>query len=234
MSPRVLNLQGLEIAYSLNFNSYLKNLVEFTYASWNLSSMFITETDSIKKLNPKQKVIRYMIGKSLRLLRSIKSLTEIGYWPEAEILVRAMVETEALLLYVLKDKTNKTANKWLNRKNPKERWDWTELTKELPTTFRTMYTNLSLYPHNHVLSTISYTHLSNGLVLLQRGPLGGNGHNEKAEQVLGFSALLNSALCEIGTSQFKLSKDWQEKHIEFEKMPYFLTIKERLQKKDKT
>jgi hypothetical protein len=41
------------------------------------------------------------VGKSLRLLRSVEKLAEIGYWPEAEILLRASLETESILIYIL-------------------------------------------------------------------------------------------------------------------------------------
>ncbi|HWY80061.1 MAG TPA: alpha/beta fold hydrolase [Candidatus Sulfotelmatobacter sp.] len=213
----------IEKVIQLNFRSHYTDLVNFSRASWSLSSSFLSSLGTIQKLSPKQRVVIFMIGKSMRLLSSIDTLVEIGYWPEAEILLRAILETQQLMLYILKDKTNERAKKWLNREKATERWDWKEITKEYGKTYETMYSNLSLYPHGHILSVQKYMRIKDGMLFVEKGslPLGIEPHGTRSKEVLGTAAMINAAMCEIGSSQFNLPNEWHTEHIQLEQMSFW-------------
>ena len=217
-----IDLDALEETYLLNFRSHKRDVLDFAQSSWNLSALFLSSLKKIEKLTPKQKVDIYMLGKSMRLLRTISKLVTRGYWPEGEILFRALFETQVLLSYILRDDTDKRAEAWLNRTRPKERWPMSEMLKEIGKSFGITYTNLSLYPHSHIISVINYIELhENGMFSVSQGPLGGDDNNIKAAQVLGSAAMTNASLCELATPYFTLPTAWQESHLELMGLPYF-------------
>lgn len=223
MKINQIDLGLYEHTYSLNFNSHFKDVAEFTRASWNLSKAFIDSITNISNASHNQTVAVLMVAKSQRLLRTINILTTSGYWPEAEIVLRAMFETQFLLAYVLQDKTGKRADKWFSRKDRKEKWPIAQLIgdKEI---YENFYSKLSLYPHSHVLSTYCYIQFTNdNKIKLERGPLGGDKNNKKAKDVLCIAAMMNAGICEISASQFSMSIDYINKHKQIMKMPYFLS-----------
>lgn len=217
-----IDLDAHEQAYYLNFLSHEKDLVDFTQSSWNLTSLFLFQLDGLKNLKPKQKVCIYMLGKSRRLLKTISTLVFLGYWPEAEILFRALFETHMLLAYILRDETDKRANTWLNRTKAKERWQMAEILKEIDGSFGVAYTNLSLYPHSHIISVMKYIEINEDSTFkISHGPLGGEENNLKAAKVLGSAAMTNAALCEMSVPYFNLPPSWQEAHIKLMELPHF-------------
>lgn len=217
-----IDLEALEDTYLLNFHSHKRNVLDFAQSSWNLSALFLSFLKKIKKITPKQKVCIYMLGKSMRLLRTISKLVTRGYWPEGEILYRGLFETQVLLSYILRDDTDKRAGVWLNRTRPKERWPMSEMLKELDKSFDITYTNLSLYPHSHIISVINYVDIhSDGAFSISQGPLGGDDNNIKAAWVLGSAAMINASMCELAAPHFNLPPAWQESHLELMALPYF-------------
>jgi hypothetical protein len=232
-----IDLDTYEKTYNLNFYSHEKEVVEFAVASWNLTSLFLSELHEIKPLSPKQKVCLYMLGKSMRLLRAVSKLVADGYWPEAEILFRAEFETQILLTYILRDETDGRAKKWLDRTNPKERWPMAEMLKDTHKSLETVYSNLSLYPHNHIISVINYIKIDGeGMLSIEKSSVGGKENNLKAAQLLGSTAMTNASMCEIAVPYFSLPSTWHETHIKLMQLAYFqrtvLTVKEFMSKEE--
>lgn len=217
-----IDLDAFEETYRLNFYNYEKDVMEFSQSSWNLTALFLSSLDGMKKLTPQQKVCIYMVGKSMRLLRSVSKLVSIGYWPEAEILFRALFETQVLLAYVLRDETGKRAKIWLDRRNAKERWPMAEMLKGGHKSLEIVYSNLSLYPHSHIISVIKYIEIDeNNMFSISHGPLGGEENKRKASQVLGSAAMTTSSICELSAPYFNLPSAWQDAHIKHMELPYF-------------
>jgi hypothetical protein len=156
------------------------------------------------------------------VLRAISILTSQGYWSEAEILFRALLETKVLLMYILEEKNNKRAGVWLKRSNPKERWPWSEISSNFKEIYGSAYEQLSLYPHNHPISVERYLDFEkDGSFMILKGPLGGDKNNNKARDLTGKSAMMVGAIAELTAHQFLSFPNWVKSHEEMMKMEYF-------------
>lgn len=232
---KVMDLDVVEVLYSLNFEGRFLDILEFTQASWNLTNTTLNLREGVKNLSYKQKVAFLILGKSKRLLRAIYKLIIIGYWPEASIIFRTLFEAQLLLIYTLEDKTNKRAHKWLTSKNPQERWPVKEQMKNYKNLFEGLYEEASLYTHNHVLSTPYYVQTSEKENILIEGPIGGGETNFKnAARILGDAAMMNASICEIASGFFSKTNEWNSAHKKIISMTFYKKqqkgVKKRLPK----
>lgn len=215
-----LDVNAYETCYSLNFHEHFKEVVDFSVASWNLSHIFLTVFSGVE-LTDRQRVCVLMVGKGRRLLRSIYKLTSDGYWPEAEIIFRALFEVQFLLIYILEDETGQRATEWLTRSKPTERWPVSELLNDF-VDLKKIYSNISLYPHSHVLSTAGYSkHSADNEFSMESSSLGGDENNNKAKNILGTAAMTNSSLMELAFTDSPDNESWEKAHLELRGMTYY-------------
>jgi hypothetical protein len=217
-----IDLEISEVTYRLNAYTTFEDAINFTQVAWSLTGSFLRSIKNFSVLTPKQKVCIFMLGKSKRLLRSIYKLIIDGYYPEALILNRTLFETQVLLTYVLEDKDQKRAEKWLSRKKPSERWPVSELMKENKSLFENFYSGASMYAHNHALASGHYIHFSENSFSIIDGPFGGGLERfQYAGNVLGHSAMMAGAICEMSRNQFDNMQDYDAAYKKLTELPYY-------------
>lgn len=219
-----LNMDVLEELCRLNLPSHFPEVAKFVKASWNIAESLKQHIGSLKitTVSPRQKVALFMIGKSQRLLRAIHKLVSSGMWPEAEIVVRTQLEAKALLNYVLEGTSQERAKEWLSNSDRKKYWPFKKLTKGGMAIFRSQYSDLSLYLHNHVLSSQGYIGFGDdGNFFMEVGPLGNGDSLQIASELLGNVAMMNGAICEMARYEFARSEKWEAEHESLMQLPYF-------------
>jgi hypothetical protein len=226
-----VNIEALELVYKLNFHNYCQDVINFTIASWNLANQALNEMSMQSKLTSKQKVAVYIMAKSMRLVRAAKMLIEVGDWTETLPLRRSQLELQYLLFYILQDKTNKKADKWLKMKN-KQSWPINELIKsheKLGDNVKNDYHHMSSLSHNHSNAFYAYLQFKkDGKFGIIHTPLGGKGNNEIAEYYLGEMANRNASFCEIAHVLSSLSAKWQKMHNDLQRLPYYKKITSKI------
>jgi len=227
-----LNIALVEETYRLNFDNKYKDLVFFVEVVWDLTHYLLNCFIDIKSPTPKQMVCSIVLCKSQRLLRTIYKLTSSGYWAEAEILHRSQFELQVLLFYILEDKTDVRANRWLGFNN-KQCWDMAELLKTSPKEFRNAYGRLCSYVHNHPTSTVKFADFIGKYIHLKTGPLGGKDTVASAYKLLSVTAMMQGGFLEIVSNYVGDREAWL---VEYEKLTgtvYYRTriliIQQRLQ-----
>ncbi len=232
-----VSMDALEELCRLNLEGHFPDVTDFCFASWNLSSLLTHSVGKLKldKLSVRQKVSILFIGKSQRLLRSIFKLVSLGMWPEAEIILRILLEAKVLLMYILENDTQERAVVWMSRTNPNQRWSWSEISNGSREAFRTQYSNLSLYLHGHVLSSQRYVGFQEGSnFFMEVGPLGNEASITEASKILGSAAMMNGAICELARYEFPEFSEWEKQHEELMAMPYFQSCQPKVQELLKT
>lgn len=92
-----------------------KSLISFNY---ELRKLIAGELDKEKKLiGPKDGIISFSLGKAFKTQGAILNLCEEGYGEDATVLVRTLFEIMINNLFILKDKSEETAYRYLN-------YDW--------------------------------------------------------------------------------------------------------------
>lgn len=95
--------------------SKFKNLISFNY---ELRKQISDELDKDKKLiGPKDGIISFSLGKAFKTHGAILNLCEEGYGEDATVLVRTLFEIMINNLFILNDKSDDTAYRYLN-------YDW--------------------------------------------------------------------------------------------------------------
>lgn len=217
-----VDMYSWELTWNLNFEERSKSEISFSQKVWTLTQVVITDLngDNVSDIN---RANILFLSKSLRLLRSICILTMQGYWPEAEIIFRTLLEAQLCLTYILDDKSGKRASKWFSMVEAVERWPVKEFLKEfLDGQKPNIYEKLSLYTHSHLMGMGNFLiELENDRIKLEIGPMTGAKNFEKSRELLGFSAMTVGGMIELVGPSIYRPEIWEKKHSILEEDAYY-------------
>lgn len=206
-----VSLEMLEECHRLNFGSHNKSTANFSLKCLNILAIWINELEypiRWNKLDNRKKVGILFVAKAYRLLRASQILISSGYLPESDILLRSLLEMQAMIFYILGDKSGKRAQKWIHSDH-KQRWDSSLILENLSIDVSGAYSNFCSVAHPHILGFQKFIKFKKDSFVINTGPT--TDYN-LAEEKLALASLSAVGINEIANSAIIPSKDWEKEH----------------------